>query len=646
MQLRFATALRALVPGTLVCLIATGCVTASRDELDAQRVLQQMYLASGGSAWSSISGAQFSGQCDVGGLQGSFSQIVDFRAGRDVLTYDVGPLRGAAGTARLQSWWMDEKGLVTIQQAPDALIDAATQSYEDRNGWFDAHSAARAVYRGVRREGRQSYDVVQITPPAGRVLTLWIDSATHLLERVQWFDADHRDNIQYFSDYRRVDGVVYPFRQRSSSGDPASDVTTVISSFATRADLTDRDFEPPRSDVRDARLLTDGAAATIPFELRDGMIVVDVSMDGAAPLPFVLDSGAFNVLTPQAAARLHLRSEGTVTVDGVGNQQVSAHMAVIPRYSVGRAQLLDQRFAILPLPAEVIDDGERPVIAGLLGYELFRRFVVRVDYERRELTLWWPGRGAHSVAGVKLPLIFDGRDCYIPAAVDGNRGLFRVDTGDDGALTLFGQFYLDHRPPVELPGLRSFQDGVGGSVPTVLTRVESLAIGPYTLVRPLTQLHFSRAGAFSSENIAGNLGVEVLRNFVLTFDYPDRSLYLTKSAQFGMPSPYNRSGMLLDVDPGGQITVVAVDAYSPAARAGLQRRDRLIAVDGQPATARRFSRIAQLLSRAAGTPVTLDIVRHGQVQRLQLMLQELLPLTGPLSRLSAQHFGVVRPPLQ
>src|SRR6185437_12226351 len=214
-------AVRALIPGLMVCLVATGCVTASRDELDAQHLLQQMYLASGGAAWSAMSGAQFSGQCDVGGLKGTFSQIVDFRAGRDVLTYDVGPLRGAAGTARLKSWWMDEKGLVTIEQAPDALIDAATQSYEDRNGWFDPRSAASAVYRGVRSEGSHSYDVVQITPPAGRVLTLWIDAATHLLERVQWFDADHRDNIQYFSDYRRVGGLVYPFVQRSSSGDPA-----------------------------------------------------------------------------------------------------------------------------------------------------------------------------------------------------------------------------------------------------------------------------------------------------------------------------------------------------------------------------------------------------------------------------------------
>jgi hypothetical protein len=640
MQPRFATVLRALLPGSLACLIIAGCVTATHGELDAKQVLQQMYVASGGRAWSSMPGAELVGQCDVGGLKGTFRQVVDFKAGRDVLTYDVGPLRGASGTERLQSWWMDEKGLVTVEQAPDALIDAATQSYEDRNGWFDSHSAATAVYRGVRHEGARSYQVVQIRPPDGRLLTLWIDSATHLLQRVEWFDANHRDNIQYFSDYRIVDGVVYPFVERSTSGDPASDVTTVITSFAARSDLRDGEFEAPHSNVQDARLLTDGPSATIPFSLRDGMIVVDVSIDGAPPLPFVLDSGAFNVVTPRAAAQLHLREQGTVTVDGVGNQEVTAHMAVVPNYQVGQAQLLDQRFAVLSLPAGVTDQGEeQPAIAGLLGYELFRRFIVRVDYERRELTLWWPNAGPSDVAGAQVPLIFDGRDCFISAAVDGQAGLFRVDTGDDGALTLFGQFYLDHRPALELPGLRSFQDGVGGSVPTLLTRIQSLSIGPYTLVRPLTQLHFARAGAFASANVAGNLGVQVLRNFVLTFDYPDQKLYLTKSDQFGAPTPYNRSGLLLYVDTDGQITVQAVTPSSPAALAGIQRRDRLMAVDGQSATAGHFAQIAELLSRSAGTPLTLDIMRHGQRQRLQLTLQELLPLTGPLSRLPSWGYG-------
>jgi hypothetical protein len=603
-----------------------------------------MYLASGGGAWSELSGAELSGQCNVGGLKGSFQQLVDFRRGRDVLTYDVGLLRGAEGTAPSESWWMDEKGLVTVEQAPDALIDAATQSYEDRNGWFYPLSTGAAVYQGLRQEGTHLFYLVQLQPPSGRQLTLYIDPTTYLLDRVEWIDANHRHEVQYFSDYRRVNGIVYPFVQRSSSGDPDSDVTTVITRFAARADLADRQFDAPASRVQDARLLTSGPSTTIPFSLRDGMIALQVSIDGAPPLPFLLDSGAFNVLTPQVAARLHLRMQGNVTVDGVGNQQVSAHLAVVSHYRVGEAQLSDQRFAVLPLPGEVIDDGRQPAVAGLIGYELFRRFIVRVDYERLELTLWWPPSAPRELPGAKLPLIFDGRDCFVTATVDGTGGLFRVDTGDDGGLTLFGQFYLDNRPPIELPGLRSFQDGVGGAVPTLLTRVQSLGIGPFMLTRPLTELHFARAGAFASANVAGNLGVGVLRNFVLTFDYPDRALYLAKAKQFGAAEPYNRSGMLLNVGADGQILVGAVEDPSPAAQAGLQRRDRLLAVNGVTASAQDYARIAQLLSRPAGTQLTLDVLRGGMRRQLQLTLQELLPLNGPLSPLPRRGYGAAQQP--
>ncbi|HTW74967.1 MAG TPA: aspartyl protease family protein [Steroidobacteraceae bacterium] len=596
----------------------------------AARLLRQMYLASGGRAWAALAGAEFSGQCDIGGLTGSFHQIVDFRQGRDVLSYRAGLLRGASGTARARSWWMDEKGLVTVEQTPDALIDAATQSYEDRNGWFHPGPADTPIYRGVQQDGARSFYVVQVHPPGGRPLTLWIDPKTHLLDRVLWIDAYRHPNVQTFSDYRRVGGVVYPFVQRDSSGDPDSDVTTRITGVRLRADLSDRSFGAPPSHVQDARLLTRADFATIPFTLRAGIITVDVSIDGAPALPFMLDSGSSNVLTPQAAARLHLSLRGSVAVDGVGNQQVTAHLTEVPRYRVGEVELSNQRFVVLPLPPELLDRDHSPPIAGLLGYELLRRFIVRVDYQRGQLTLWRSTREPGSAAGVKVPLEFDERDCFVTAEVDGDAGLFRVDTGDDGALTLLGDFYLGHRVPIELPGLRSSQGGVGGSVRTLLTRVQSLSIGPFTLDRPLTELHFASAGAFASAQIAGNLGAQIFRNFVLTFDYPHHALYLRKSPQFGAQVPYNRSGLLLDAGADGGLVVAAVDDASPAAEAGLRLRDRLLAVDGRAVRSRDFAQVTRQLSRPAGTQLMLDVLRRGAHLRLQLTLQELLPLEGEL----------------
>src|SRR5579863_4771821 len=113
-------------------------------------IIRQMYEASGGQAWARVASAQLVGDYDLGGLKGTFRQVIDFKNGRDVLKYDVGVTRGGQANAKDVGWWLDEKGLPTIQDAPDARADAATQSYEDRNGWFHADPAVPMSYVGTK----------------------------------------------------------------------------------------------------------------------------------------------------------------------------------------------------------------------------------------------------------------------------------------------------------------------------------------------------------------------------------------------------------------------------------------------------------------------------------------------------------------
>jgi hypothetical protein len=541
------------VPQLRVCLLAVASMalhSVSPAQItyspDPAALLRQMYFASGGDHWSKVVGANLTGNYDMGGLKGSFHQLIDFQHGRDVLTYDVGTTRGKQGTEQTMSWWTDDKGLTTVQQTPDAMADAATESYMDRNGWFYPDSHSSISYEGQHNEKGGSFDLVRIAPPSGRALTLWIDQTTHFLARVIEVDSKQRENITYLSDYRQVAGVWYPFLQRSSTGDPSSDVTMIVTSFDKRMALTDRDFDPPPSIVHDARLLTNSDSATVPFSLKDGMIVVNVSLNGAKPLPFVLDSGAFNVLTPETAKLLNLAAGGNVSVNGVGNSQMSMNLARVQTYRVGEAELSNQTVFVLSLPRSFTDNGRHDAIAGLIGYEILRRFTVRIDYHRRELTFSLPGNVSQHAHGEKLPLLFDGRDCFVEGKIGDSEGYFGIDTGDDGSITLFKSFYISHNIPIELPGIKSFQGGVGGRSSTLLTRVSSLSLGPFTISLPLTELHFASGGAFASTLLAGNLGSQIFRNFTMTFDYTHRALYLEKSPDFGYSVPYNRTGVHLD----------------------------------------------------------------------------------------------------
>jgi hypothetical protein len=431
-----------------------------------------------------------------------------------------------------------------------------------------------------------------------------------------------------FSDYRQVEGIWFPFQQRQSTGDAENDVTMTVTQMHPMPQVNDAEFAPPSSTIRDARLEKDATSTIVPFTLRDNAVVVDVSIDGKAPLPFVLDSGGLNLLTPEAAKKLGVELQGNVAGSGVGTSAFTAHFAHVKRYEVGSAELLDQQFLVIPLPAVLTHRGNQEPLAGLIGYELLRRFLITVDYHQRRLTLAMPSR---QPSGERLPLFFNTRTPFVIASVDGVEGYFGVDTGDDGAITLFKAFYDAHKFPIELPGLKSTEAGVGGETSTILTRVHWLSLGHFTLSRPLTELNFADAGAFASKLTAGNLGSEVFENFVMTLDYDHRALYLQKSPDFGYSMPYNRSGLRLDLNDAGAIVIKTVNAGSPADLSGLKPGDQLLAVNHNSASNKDLTEVEDQFNQPAETRLDLDILRHGVRKETAVTLKELLPIDAPLA---------------
>lgn len=598
---------------------------------DAGSVLRQMYEATGGQAWGRIAGAELSGEYNLGGLKGTFRQVIDFRKGRDVLSYDVGMTRGQQANLRDHGWWADEKGLPVIQDAPEAKADVATQSYEDRNGWFHPDPAVAMSYLGAKVDKNRTFELVQVHPPGGRELTLWVDFATHRLDRAVYRDADQKENTTYFSDYRRVDGIWFPFQQRQSTGAAENDVIMTVAKVHLMSHVSNAEFALPSSTIRDAHLQQNATSTTVPFTLRSGEILVDVSIDGRPPLPFLLDSGGLNLVTPEAAKKLGIEPQGNIAESGTGPSAVNANFAHVKRYQIGLAELLDQQFLVVPLPPILTNRGNQEPLAGLIGYEVLRRFLVTIDYHQRRLTLAMPSQRPK---GQKLPLFFDSRSTFVKASVDGVEGYFGVDTGDDGAITLFKKFYDAHEFPIAQPGIKSIGVGVGGENSTILTRIASLGLGPFTLSRPLTQLNFANAGAFASRLTAGNLGMQIFQNFVMTFDYEHSALYLQKSPDFGYLMPYDRSGLRLDLNDAGAVVVKTVNAGSPADLSGLKPGDLLLAINHQSTSNRDMSEFADQFIQPAGAHLDLEIQRDGVRKEVTVILKELLPVDAPLKPVS------------
>ena len=606
------------------CSIGSCHAVTAQSQHSALDLLHLSYQASGGNKWDSLAQIEQSGTVVVGGISGTFHQIIDPRDGKDITEFEVGPLRGKEATLTDSTWELDQSGLATVHDGPEARANAQNQCFINRRGWLHV-SEDELRSAGRRQEAGSIYDLVSVTPHNGRPLTLWLDARDHLLKRIVQEDANHQQIITYLSDYKQTSGILYPFTIRESNGNESQDTVKTAQTVRFSPVVNQAAFAVPASNFNDAHLLNDKDFVEIPFQIADGRIVLDVSINGHSPLPFLLDTGGQNYITPEAAALVGIQGSGNFALSGGGSQQENVNFAGGAEMRIGQLDMRNQIFIVGKLPAFVQDRGGQAPLAGLVGYELLRRFPATFNYQKKILTFYRPGSMVKTPSGGQsLRLYFEGRNPFIEVSVDGVRGYFGIDTGDRSVTTIFKPFYNAHQFPVIQPALERRQGGIGGLERALLTRVAVLSFGEWTLHSPLVNLTLAGQGAFSSEFDAGNIGYETLRNFVFTLDYEHHRILLEKSAEFGRNTPYNRSGMTLQRNASGKVEVQTITPGTPAAHAGLKIGDTIVSINAEKPEGKALYDFERVLFGSTGTMIGVHYQRSGIDRHAEFKLRELL----------------------
>lgn len=158
-------------------------------------------------------------------------------------------------------------------------------------------------------------------------------------------------------------------------------------------------------------------------------------------------------------------------------------------------------------------------IAGILGYDIFRRYVVAIDYAAGLVTLHDPGRYAPPSAGEIIPITSEEQTPFIRVGILGDTttsvppAKLEFDTGKTGALTLIRE-YVDAYPLLR-PGQREVAITAGailpGQVPAIVTRLQGLQLGRHTVTDVVTMVVLDRDAADVSGDTVGLLGGELLK---------------------------------------------------------------------------------------------------------------------------------------
>jgi PDZ domain/Aspartyl protease len=550
----------------------------------------------------------YSGQ----GLTGVTRNASDRANGAFVDSYDIGPIRGASGYDGRMPWMQDISGAYTPQDGGDRPAVAVNEAYRNANLWWRLDRGGAAVdFKGRETiDGADAYHLV-VSPRAGKPFDAWFDATTYLLMRVDEQQQFLTITTRY-RDFARRRGIMIAHTVTVDSGTGPEGLQTMK--------LTRFDIGPARPlsaysrpvEAPTGATIDDGAVEmTVPIRLANNHIYVDTMVNGKGPFPFIVDTGGHTILTPSTVAALALESQGSAPSAGAGEKIATNGYAKVREIAVGAMRMRDQTAFTLDFASKETEGFE---VGGMIGFEFFRRFAVRIDYGSGTMTIIDPARFDPKDAGTPIPFRFYDHVPQVEGRFGDLPGRFAIDTGSRTELNLTTPLVECARLRDAYPGGVLAVDGwgVGGPVKSHVVRGKSLTLGTVTVADPVASLSTAKAGSFSDANYEGNVGSGFLKRFVVTFDYAHQVMYLKPL----VPPPadagtFDKSGMWINLDHQG-FAVADVADGGPAKDAGLAVGDVITAIDGKPAASFALSEARELFRlRPDGTVIRLDVVRSG-----------------------------------
>ena len=260
------------------------------------------------------------------------------------------------------------------------------------------------------------------------------------------------------------------------------------------------------------------ASAVFPLRLTRGdRLLIDVEVNGR-PLEALLDSAAeASFLDRRVAEEMRLVKSESVTARGSGEKNFDVPLVKGVTLGAAGLTLRDQTIAITDLS----DVGQRLLghkLDMILGRELFDAARLRIDIGRRELEVL---TATAQPQGVQLPLKTVNGIELLPVQVEGEQTLAAFDLGN-GSNVLLGAPYAirrgmltDGRPVTHEKG-----GGLGGEITHSVIKLKSLELAGVRLV----DVAASVDEGDSATDL--NIGMSVLRNFVITTDFSAHTIWL------------------------------------------------------------------------------------------------------------------------
>jgi hypothetical protein len=292
-------------------------------------------------------------------------------------------------------------------------------------------------------------------------------------------------------------------------------VNTVTAVFAATLVATHavgaQSLQQTRTDNADALV------ATLPLAADAGRsVLLSVSLNGGTPKWWALDSGASECIVDRSTARnAHLATRGGRDLRGAGKGKVrlDSIRSSVSLELAGKPLPTCVHFGAVELGG--VAAGTAHPIAGILGYEFFSRYIVRIDFAAHTLTLYDPAKYRYVGTGDVVPLRFDRRLPRVDVRIRTARRpevvrRLIVDTGSEDAVDDSTVRRSPNGPAVTIS-----TTGLGASYQAAIGTLDTVRIG--------RSVFTGVPGVASDVGIVGN---GIWSRFVCVFDYAHKRLFI------------------------------------------------------------------------------------------------------------------------
>jgi hypothetical protein len=262
-------------------------------------------------------------------------------------------------------------------------------------------------------------------------------------------------------------------------------------------------------------------------------------------------------------------------------------------------------------------------IDGIIGYSVFSRYIIKVDYDSSKLEFWTKGVYKYPRGGFLLKPVINTIPVQQLRVKDEKtiNARFLYDMGAGLNMMLSTDFLNDSSLLSKKRKLYTKEaEGLGGKIDMAMTVIKEIRLGPYRFRNVPVYVFNDTFNITSYPFLGGLIGNDILRRFNVILNYDRRDIYLVPNSHFNDVFDYSYTGIeLYYID--GRIIIGDVATGSPAEDAGLMEGDVVVAVN------KNFSQNLQQYKAAiqsTGDRLQLVIQRDGQLIQFSFKVKSIL----------------------